>query len=103
MGILKYSRDAVAVYLDDRTLAHLHIVMAAKLREGSSFVVSGLASLARNARDVVARDAVVIEPETPLQITYTEKADCSLNPRWLEAIRAASSKSVGIVLVSEPV
>ena len=97
MGILKYSRDAVAVYLDDRTLAHLHIVMAAKLREGSSFVVTGLASLARNARD-----AVVIEPRTPLQITYTERGDVSLNPRWLEAIRAASAKSLGIVLVSEP-
>jgi hypothetical protein len=97
MGILKYSRDAVAVYLDDRTLAHLHIVMAAKLRDGSSFVVTGLASLARNARD-----AVVIEPRTPLQLTYTEKVDLSLNPRWLDAIRAASSKSLGIVLVSEP-
>lgn len=97
MGILTYSRDAVAVYLDDRTLAHLHIAMAAKLREGSTFVITGLASLARNARD-----AVVIEPHTPLQLTYTGRGDVSLNPRWLDAIRAASAKSLGIVLVSEP-
>lgn len=97
MGILTYSRDAVAVYLDDRTLAHLHIVMAAKLREGRTFVVTGLASLARNARD-----AVVIEPRTPLQLTYTERSDVALNPRWLEAIRAASSKTLDIVLVAEP-
>ena len=102
MGILTYSRDAVAVYLDDRTLAHLHVAMAAKLREGSSFVITGLASLARNARDAVVRDAVVIEPKTPLQITYTERSDFSLNPRWIEAIQAASSKTLGIVLVSEP-
>jgi hypothetical protein len=98
MGILTYSRDAVAVYLDDRTLAHLHIAMAAKLREGSAFVITGLASIARNARD-----AVVIEPRSPLQLTYTERADLSLNPRWLDAIRAASAKSLGIVLVSEPI
>lgn len=84
--------------MSDRTLAHLRLVITAKLRRGESFTFSwrypvGLGS---------GRGVVWLHPAIPLQFEFGSIREQRLNRRWLDQLTASSNSEEGLVMSAEP-
>ena len=97
MGRLIYEAT-VKVDFEDRTLAHLQFVIAAKLRRGEPlhFTWRNDASLGDG------RTAVWIHPRSSLVYKYTNRAPTRLNPAWIKALAYTANSPTGLYLVPEP-
>ena len=95
MGFLSYG-TAVIEY-DDRTLAHLQIVIATKLRPRESFMMSW-----RNAADVGdGRGAVWVEPSIPLYFNFDGSRPPTIDREWVERLAVMASSSAGLHVVDQ--
>lgn len=95
MGSLTY--DRVVVQIDDRTLAHLQIVIVQKLRRGESFPLSW-----RDAAEVGSgRSCVWLNPAIPLYFKFTGGRVATLNPVWLETLTRTANSAQGLVISGE--
>ena len=97
MGKLTYD-STLTVDFDDRVLAHLQLVIAAKLRRGESFTFSW--------RDDPAvgdgRSALWIHPAIPLSFKYAGGRQPSINRAWIEVLMSAANSPSGLHLIPEP-
>lgn len=98
MGSLIYGSTAIEVQFEDRVLAHLQVVMSAKLRRGESFFFSWFDT--PNVGD--GRSAIWIHQSVPLYFKYVGGRQPSLNKRWLEEMAIAAGSNQGLVLTEEP-
>jgi hypothetical protein len=99
MGSLVYATgrpDAIA--FDDRTLAHLQIVIGAKLRLRQSFFFSWLDSVDIGG----GRGSVWLDATIPLAFSYAKSERHKINREWLELLMGSANSSVGLQLMSEP-
>jgi hypothetical protein len=98
MGKLVYGENIVEVGLDDRTLAHLAIVVVAKLRRGETFMFTW-----RDDQSVGdGRSSVWIAPTIPLYFKYFGSRPPKINRAWVTALTAAANSSHGLHIVPEP-
>ena len=98
MGTLVYG-PALTLSFDDRALAHLQLVITAKLRRGESFVFSF-----EEARgDEVGRTTVWMHADIPMIYRYDTTRMPAINREWLESLTAAASSAQGLMLTEEPV
>ena len=97
MGKLTYDSTLV-VDFDDRVLAHLQIVIGAKLRRNESFYFSW--------RDESAvgdgRSTVWLHPSISLVYKYHGGRAPSINRSWIEELMSTANSSAGLRIVSEP-
>ena len=98
MGSLIYGSAAIEVQFEDRVLAHLQVVMSAKLRRGESFFFSWFDTPAVGD----GRSALWIGPAIPLYFRYGGSRPPTLNKTWLEEMAIAAGSNQGLVLVEEP-
>lgn len=98
MGSLIYGPASLEVKFDDRVLAHLQVVMSAKLRRGESFFFSWLDDPAVGD----GRSAVWVNPGIPLYFRYNGSRQPSLNKAWLEEMAVSAGSNQGLVLLEEP-
>jgi hypothetical protein len=86
------------VDIDDRVLAHLQIVIGAKLRRGESFYLSW--------RDDVSvgngNSALWIHPAMPLIYKYYASRMPRINRQWIDELTAAANSPHGLRITSEP-
>lgn len=95
MGSLTY--DRVTVEFDDRTLAHLQIVIVQKLRRGESFLLSW-----RNAAEVGdGRSSAWLHPAIPLYFKFAGGQPPTINPLWLAQLTRSANSSQGLVATGE--
>jgi len=95
MGSFTY--DRVVVEIDDRTLAHLQIVIIVKLRRGESFLLSW-----RDAATVGAgRSSVWLNPGIPLYFKFVGGRPPAINPEWIERLTRRAEGAQGLVVVGE--
>ncbi|WP_345752271.1 DUF7882 family protein [Microbacterium rhizophilus] len=94
MGRLIYDHIGPAVEIDDRTLAHLKVVVTAKLRRHESFTLSW------KRPDEFGRTTVWIHPTIPVQFDFDGPEPTDLNRKWLQQL-ADSAVGGGIVLTGE--
>jgi hypothetical protein len=94
MGTLTYSRSLPPIALPDRTLEHLHIVVARKLREHQRFALNIITGAS-------APIQVWLDARIPLVITYATGVATSINERWIRELEA-SFTAAGLVLAAEP-
>ena len=94
MGTLKYNAELPAIALPDRTLEHLHIVVARKLREQQRFAINIISGAS-------APIQVWLDARIPLVITYATGVASTINERWLKELEA-SFTSAGLVQTAEP-
>ena len=98
MGKLLYGASGVEIEFDDRTLTHVQIVIANKLRRRESFFFSW--------RDDPAvgdgRSSIWLDPSVPLYFKYFGGRVPSINRDWLTELTASSNSSSGLVLTDEP-
>jgi hypothetical protein len=97
MGKLSYD-STLTVDFDDRVLAHLQLVIGAKLRRGESFFFSW-----KDDHSVGGgRSALWMHPTVPIYFKYSGGRPPSINRAWIDALVASANSPVGLHLVPEP-
>jgi hypothetical protein len=99
MGTLTYSAGAASpIEIDDRTLAHLQVVIGAKLRTRQGFFFSWV----EHAEKGSGRFSIWIEPSIQLLLRYDTAERHQLNRIWTESLMASANSTQGLFLSSEP-
>jgi hypothetical protein len=98
MGKLVYGPGAVEIGFDDRTLAHLSVVIVAKLRRGESM----LFSWRDDASVGDGRSSVWLSPSIPLYFKYFGSRPPKINRAWITALTMAANGNQGLHVVPEP-
>jgi hypothetical protein len=93
MGTLVYN-GGLSIPIDDRTLAHLQVVVIDKLRRRESFGFTANV----DGRDVVSW----LGPSTPLEFRYVGNRRPVLNREWLELLALSAQSVAGLVVIPEP-
>lgn len=97
MGKLTYDSTMTADF-DDRVLAHIQMVIGAKLRRGESFYFSWQDDPAIGD----GRSTIWLNPSIPLAYKYFGGRAPKLNRDWIEALMISANSAGGLQLVPEP-
>jgi hypothetical protein len=93
MGLLIYAGNE-AQEIDDRALAHLMVVIVAKLRRKECFLL--------NWPDTEGGTfSLWISPAIALEFRFTGSRPAELNRQWLEALERSSTGVRGMLLLRE--
>lgn len=99
MGRLFYGVSGLAIEFDDRTLAHLHLVINAKLRRGEAFFFSWRDDPSAGN----GRSSIWLDSSIPLYFKFTHGNRHAINRDWLEELTLSANQSQGLQLTPEPV
>lgn len=96
MGRFIYDTAANAVDIDDRTLAHLRIVVMNKLRRSEPFMFD------IEVGDGSGRRSFWIHPSVALQFHFFGSRQPRINRLWIEEMMHAASGPSGLTIPPEP-
>jgi len=96
MGRFIYDTNANSVDIDDRTLAHLRIVMMNKLRRSEPFMFDV------EIGDGSGRRSFWIHPSVPIQFHFFGSRQPRVNRRWIEQLMLSASGPNGLTILPEP-
>lgn len=97
MATLHYGATGDPVYIEDRALAHLKVVIATKLRRNESFTLSW-----KHADDDLrGRSTIWLHPSIPLRFTFDDPEAPQLNAKWIDQLMQSANATGGIMLVDE--
>lgn len=99
VGTLYYGGSATPLHIEDRTLAHVKVVIATKLRRGESFTLSWR----HPDEEPRGRTTIWMHPAVPLRFVFDEPEPPSLSRQWLEDLANSANTTGGISLVPEAV
>lgn len=97
MGRLVYD-GAVRFTMDDRTLAHVQVVVSDKLRRRESFAFTWPQSVEEGG----GRVSVWVSGNSALAFTFDHRGPYRMNRLWLEELVRAANSPGGLHLVEEP-
>ena len=97
MGKLTYDSTLTADF-DDRVLAHIQVVIGAKLRRGESFYFTWRDD--PEAGD--GRSTIWLHPSISIAYKYFGSRSPSLNREWIEAFMSTANSAGGLQIVAEP-
>lgn len=97
MGKLTYD-SSLTVDFDDRVLAHLQVVIGAKLRRGDSF----LFSRKDHAAIGDGRTTIWVYPGAPVVFKFFGGRHPGINRHWIDALMLTADSAQGLQLVPEP-
>lgn len=97
MGLLLYGRPAEKIEIDDRVLAHLKIVILAKLRRGEPLAFS----FEHDVDDGSGRSTIWLHPTIPLQFTFSSVDQPAINRAWLDELVVSGNSLDGLRLIPE--
>jgi hypothetical protein len=97
MGKLTYDSTMTADF-DDRVLAHVQVVIGAKLRRGESFYFSWRDDPAAGN----GRTTIWLHSAIPIAFKYFGGRSPTLNRDWIEALMETANSSSGLRIVPEP-
>ncbi|PJJ73435.1 hypothetical protein CLV46_3027 [Diaminobutyricimonas aerilata] len=95
MGVLLYGDRPQRIEIEDRTLAHLQVVIGSKLRRRESFFFTFTEGRGET------RASVWISPAVPIRFKYFGTRPPTLNREWLERLSASANTPGGLVLLEE--
>jgi len=98
VGKLVYGNGDLEIDIDDRALAHLQIVIVAKLRRNEAFLLNWTNSPAVGD----GRSSIWLQQAIPLYFTFDASENQQINRNWLEVLTVAASSPGGLRLVEEP-
>jgi hypothetical protein len=98
MGVLVYGGQQ-RIEFDDRLLAHLQIVIGAKLRRHEGLFLSWR----EESNSGGGRVTVWVDPSQPLMFRYEDPVPPMINREWLDALTMASNTPRGVVVTEETV
>jgi hypothetical protein len=98
VGSLIYGGTGLHIQFEDRVLAHLQIVMTAKLRRNEGFQFSW-----RDSDDLGAgRRSIWLHASIPLYFTFDSAEQPAINRTWLDVLSMTSNSASGLRIVEEP-
>lgn len=97
VGALLYGDRQRRFEIEDRTLAHLQLVIAAKLRRREPFFFS-----MREDEGGAGRVSVWMSPMVALHFKYYGSRQPAINRRWVEVLHESANSSAGLILLEEP-
>jgi hypothetical protein len=92
LGKLLYSSAAIEVGFEDRALAHIQLVISAKLRRGEKFFFSWQDNISVGS----GRSSI------PLYFKFAGSKPVNINRDWLEAMMETANSSHGLAFLPEP-
>lgn len=95
MGKLLYSAAQFSATFTDRELAHLKLVMVAKLRRNEPFTFSW-------DKPEGGRVSLWIAGQVPLIFEFDNATPVEINRDWIDEMSQAASSLNGLVLIQEP-
>lgn len=98
MGTLLYGSPGIDVTFDDRALAHLQIVITAKLRRREGFVFSWTSPSESGS----GRSAIWLDPSSTLMFKYFGNRAPAINREWINVLALSSNSPAGLVFTPEP-
>lgn len=98
MGKLIYGSGHCEIECDDRTLAHLKVVMITKLRRGESFTFNWH----HGAEHGSGRSTIWVHPAIALEFSFFGNRAASLNRDWIEALLHSANSADGLRVIPEP-
>jgi hypothetical protein len=96
MGRFIYDTAANSVDVDDRTLAHLRIVVMNKFRRSESFMFDV------EIGDGSGRRSFWMDLSVPVQFHFFGSRQPRINRAWVEELMRAASGPNGLTIVPEP-
>lgn len=97
MGTLFYGGSDTSIHIEDRSLAHLKMVIATKLRRSESFTFSW----PHPDGHPPGRSTLWLHPAIPLRFVFDDPEPVTLNRQWLKELANSANSSGGIVLTPE--
>jgi hypothetical protein len=94
MGSLHYGSPPATFELDDRTLAHVELVVLAKLRRSESFALTLDAPKG-------GRSTVWVNASSTLRFDFGSGAQ-EINREWLDELIESANTTAGMRIVPEP-
>ena len=98
MGKFIYGTPSISVDVEDRVLAHLKVVIIAKLRRGESFTFSWH----KTAESGSGHSSVWLNPSVPLEFDFVGSKAPTLNKTWLEELVHLANSPAGLRITPEP-
>lgn len=98
MGKIMYGDSGFEITFDDREMAHLQLVIGAKLRRRESFFFSWVESTSSGS----GRGSVWIDASIPLYFKYYGSKPPSINREWLELLTLSANSAQGLHFMNEP-
>lgn len=99
VGTIYYGDGASPIHIEDRTLAHLKVVIATKLRRGESFTLSWR----HPDGEPTGRSTIWLHPSIPLRFAFDDPEPTTLSREWVEEMANSANSSGGIMVVTEHV
>lgn len=96
MGRFIYDTMANSVDIDDRTLAHLRIVVMNKLRRTEAFMFDV------EVGDGSGRRSFWMHPSVPIQFHFFGSRQPRINRAWVEDLMQVASGPNGLTITPEP-
>lgn len=97
MGTIYYGDGGTPINIEDRTLAHLKVVIATKLRRGESFTLSWR----HPEGEAQGRSTIWLHPSIPLRFVFEDPEPTTLSREWVEELASSANSSGGILLIAE--
>lgn len=97
MGTLAYDSGLTADF-DDRVLAHLQLVIGAKLRRGESLYFSWK----DDPQVGNGRTTIWLHPSIPLRFKYFGSRMPAINREWIDELMRVAHSPGGLHIVPEP-
>lgn len=97
MGSLIYGATGTKIDIDDRTLAHLKVVILTKLRRGEGLAFSWEKEAAQGS----GRGTVWLHPSVALEFRFDGTRQPSLNKVWLEELMGSANSGGGLHILPE--
>jgi hypothetical protein len=98
MGYLSYDHSTVEIHVDDRTLAHLQIVIINKLRRHESFAFSWTEPVTAGS----GRGTIWVHPATNLHFRFDGNRPPTINHTWLALLVESADSGHGLCITPEP-
>ena len=96
MGRFIYDTTGNSVDIEDRTLAHLRIVVMNKLRRAEPFMFDV------EMGDGSGRRSFWMSPSVPIQFHFFGSRQPRINRTWVEELMLAASGPSGLTILPEP-
>ncbi len=98
MGKIVYGEAGLEVVFDDRAMAHLQLVIGAKLRRNESFFFSWVDD--PSVGD--GRSSVWLSSAIPLYFRYSGSKPVTINRDWIDALSRSANSTTGLQFSAEP-
>lgn len=94
MGSLHYGSPPATFEIDDRTLAHVELVVLAKLRRNESFAFSFDTATG-------GRETIWVNPSATLRFEFGEIVT-EISREWLDELMDSANTTTGMKVLPEP-